>query len=94
MATESLLEANNAMLASAYSLNVNMRNNNLELVPDLFYKFYLEDAELFNTRYTTYIQTLSYTGNSVELLIFAAIAGMVSFLFSKMFAGVLIEGGF
>jgi hypothetical protein len=71
------LAANNEILASAYNINTNLRNNTLELVPDLLTKFATADVTLFNEKYTEYAQTLSYTGNSVELLIVAAIAGMV-----------------
>lgn len=71
------LLASNEILASAYNLNTNLRNNTLQFVPDLYNKFSTADVTLFNERYSEYTQTLTYTGNSVELLILAAIAGMV-----------------
>jgi hypothetical protein len=71
------LTANNEILASAYKLNTNLRNNTLELVPDLYNKFSVADVTLFNEKWTEYTQILTYTGNSVEFLILAAIGGMV-----------------
>jgi hypothetical protein len=74
---ENFLNASNEILASAYKLNTNLRNNTLEHVPDLYSKFSVTDVNFFNGNWTEYSQILTYTGNSVELMILAAINGMV-----------------
>lgn len=71
------LAANNEILATAYELNKSLRNNSLELLSDLNIKFSVDDVTLFNEKWTEYSQALTYTGNSVELLILVAIGGMV-----------------
>jgi len=75
-----MLDANNLILATAYQINQNMRNNSLDLVPALYEKFVSDDTTYFNVRYNGYLGTLTITGNTVELAILAAIEGMVSFI--------------
>jgi hypothetical protein len=74
---ENFLTANNEILASAYKLNTNLRNNTLEHVPDLYSKFSVTDVNFFNGNWTEFSQILTYTGNSVEFMILAAISGLV-----------------
>lgn len=48
-------------------------------MPDLYNKFSVADVTLFNVKWSEYTQTLTYVGNSVELLIVAAIGGKVGY---------------
>jgi hypothetical protein len=78
LVNENFLTSSNEILSSAYKLNTNLRNNTLEHVPDLYSKFSVTDVNYFNGNWTEYSQILTYTGNSVEFMILAAIGGMVS----------------
>jgi hypothetical protein len=75
--TDNLENANSAMLSAAYEINYNLRLNNLNAIPDLYDLFANQAPGVFNEKYLEYVQTLTYTGNSVELLILTAIAGLV-----------------
>jgi hypothetical protein len=78
LANRKLLNATNEILSSAYKLNENLRKNTLENLPDLLLKFSKTDVEFFNEMYTEFSQTVSFTGNTVEILILAAIGTNVS----------------